>query len=153
MLKEPALVQKEIDKRVKETSKTNPLCNQKSILVKQEAKTMKAMDKLLDAYQEGLIPIDQLRKRMPELQKRVNETIKQIQDIQAHEVTYGERLELLDFTSFTKQLELNLEDVDILTKRKIMKLLIKEIVVDSETIHIHHSIPVREVENESKKKL
>jgi site-specific DNA recombinase len=152
LLKEPELVQKEIDKRVAETRKTNPMLIQKAFLKKQEAKSMKAMDKLLDAYQEGLISIDQLRKRMPELQKRVNETIRQIQDIQAHEVTYGERLELLDFTSFTKQLELNLEDVDIQTKRKTMKLLIKEIVVDSETIHVHHSIPVRGVENGNQKK-
>lgn len=152
LLQEPELVQKEIDKRVTETRKTNPMLIQKAFLEKQEAKTMKAMDKLLDAYQEGLIPIDQLRKRMPELQKIVNETVKQLHDIQIHETTLGNQLELLDVTAFTKQMEHNLEDVDILTKRKIMKLLIKEIVVDSETIHIHHSIPVREVENESKKK-
>jgi site-specific DNA recombinase len=89
---------------------------------------------------------------MPDLQKRVSETVKQIQDIQTHEITLGKQLELLDFTNFTKQMEHNLDGLDIQAKRKVMKLLIKEIIVDSETINIRHSIPIKEVKNESKKK-
>jgi len=152
LLREPALIQKEIDKRIAETKKTDPILNQKTFLEKQKAKSIKAMDKLLDAYQEGLIPIGQLRKRMPELQKRVNETTKQIQNIQTHEITLGQQLELLDITAFTKQMDHKLEELDIQAKRKIIKLLIKEILVDSETIHIRHSIPVREVKNGGEKK-
>lgn len=152
LLQQPALIQKEIDKRMAETKKKDPMLSQKAFLEKQKAKLMKSMDKLLDAYQEELIPIDQLRKRMPDLQKRVNETVKQIQDIQTHEITLGKQLELLDITAFTKQMEYNLESLGIEAKKKIMKLLIKEIVVDSETIHIRHSIPVREVKHESEKK-
>jgi len=152
LLREPALIQKEIDKRIAETKKADPILNQKTFLEKQNNKLMKAMDKLLDAYQEGLIPLEQLRKRMPDLQKRVSETVKQIQDIQTHEITLGKQLELLDFTNFTKQMEHNLDGLDIQAKRKVMKLLIKEIIVDSETINIRHSIPIKEVKNESKKK-
>lgn len=147
LLQQPALIQKEIDKRIAETKKANPMLNQKTVLEKQKTKSMKAMDKLLDAYQEGLIPIEQLRKRMPDLQKRVNESIKQIQNIQPHEITLGKQLELLDITAFAKQMEHRLDELDIHAKRKIMKMLIKEILVDHETIHIHHSIPVREVKN------
>lgn len=152
LLREPALIQKEIDKRIAETKKTDPMLSQKTLLEKQKTKLMKAIDKLLDAYQEGLIPIEQLRKRMPELQKRVNETVKQIQDIQTYEITLGKQLELLDITTFTKQMEQNLDGMDIQAKRKIMKLLIKEIIVDSETIHIRHAIPIKEVKNEGEKK-
>lgn len=128
------------------------MLNHMAFLEKQKTKSMKAMDKLLDAYQEGLIPIEQLRKRMPWLQKRVNETIKLIQDIQTHEITLGKQLELLDIATFTQQMEHNLEDLDIQAKRKVIKSLIKEIIVDSKTIHIRHSIPIREVKNEGEKK-
>ena len=152
LLQEPALIQKEIDKRITETKKADPMLNQMAFLEKQQAKSMKAMDKLLDAYQEGLIPIEQLRKRMLELQKRVNETVKQIQHIQTQEITLEKQLELLDIATFTKQIRHNLEKLDILDKRNIMKLLVKKIVVDYETIHIHHSIPVREVKHEEEKK-
>jgi len=152
LLQEPALIQKEIDKRITETKKADPMLNQMAFLEKQKAKSIKAIDKMLDAYQEGLIPIDQLRKRMPELQKRINETVKQIQNIQTQEITLEKQLELLDIATFTKQMRHNLENLDILDKRKIMKLLVKNIVVDYETIHIHHSIPVREVKHEEEKK-
>ena len=116
LLQEPALIQREIDKRIGETKKVDPMLNQKVFLEKQKAKSIKAMDKLLDAYQEGLIPIEQLRKRIPELQKRVNETVKQIQDIQIHEITLGKQLELLDIAAFNQQMEHNLEDFDIPAK-------------------------------------
>ena len=152
LLREPARIQNEIDKRITETKKVDPILNQKVLLENQKAKLIKAMDKLLDAYQEGLMPIEQLRKRMPGLQKRVNETVKQVQDIQTHEITLNKQLELLDMTTFVKQMEHNLENLDIQDKRKIMKLLVKQIVVDHETIHIHHAIPAKEVEQEYEKK-
>jgi site-specific DNA recombinase len=152
LLRKPELIQKEIDKRIAETQKADPMLNQKVLLEKQKPKLMKAMDKLLDAYQEGLIPIEQLRKRMPNLQKRINQTVKQIQNIQTHEITLGKQLELLDITAFAKEMENNLDELDIQAKRKIMKLLIKEIIVDSETIHIRHSIPFKEVKNGGEKK-
>jgi site-specific DNA recombinase len=152
LLQQPALIQNEIAKRVADTKKGDPMLNQKTFLEKQKVKAMKAMDKLLDAYQEGLIAIGQLRKRMPALQAKVNETTKQLQEIHAHEITLGKQFELLDITTFTKQMEDNLEDLDIFAKRKIMKLLIKEIRVDSDTIHIQHSIPLREVKHEDEKK-
>lgn len=41
-------------------------------MLRQRNKLSQSMDKLLDAYQEGLITIVQLRNRMPELQKRIN---------------------------------------------------------------------------------
>ncbi|MDZ7608516.1 MAG: hypothetical protein U5K79_23690 [Cyclobacteriaceae bacterium] len=90
---------------------------------------------------------------MPDLQKRINETIKQLQDIQTHEITLGEKFELLDFRMFTKEMENNLENLNIPDKRKIIKLLVKEILVDHETIHIRHSIPVREVKHGDEKKV
>jgi len=152
LLRQPALIQQEINKRVAETKQSDPMLNQKTFLEKQKAKAIKAMDKLLDAYQEGLIAIGQLRKRMPELQRKVNETTKQLQEIHTHEITLGNQLELLDITTFTKQMANNLVDLDIFDKRKIMKLLIKEIQVDSETIHIKHSIPLREAKHEGEKK-
>jgi site-specific DNA recombinase len=152
LLQDPALIQKEIDKRVAETKKTEPMLNQKAFLEKQKHKLTTAIDKLLDAFQEGLLPLEQLRKRMPDLQKRISETVKQIKDIQTHEITLGKHLELLDITSFTKQMQHKMEDIDILEKRKIMKLVIKEILVDSDTIHIRHSIPIREVNDGGEKK-
>jgi len=148
----PALVQKEIDKRVQETKRLNPHINQKTSLLKQKSKLTQAMDKLLDAYQEGLIPLDQLRKRMPELQKRVNTTDKELENLDTYELSLDNRLNLLDVRSFTDQLHKNIDQLNIIDKRKVLKLLVKEILVGEDNIIIKHSIPLKEQENVGQEK-
>ena len=152
LLQDPALIQKEIDKRIQETKKSNPLIDQKSVLLKQKSKLSRAMDKLLDAYQEGLMPLDQLRKRMPELQKRTTSTEKELANLEAHELALDNRLQLLDVASFTKKLHQNINHLDIKDRRKIVKLLIKEILVGEDSIEIKHSIPVKEAKNTDQEK-
>ncbi|MDZ7608595.1 MAG: hypothetical protein U5K79_24100 [Cyclobacteriaceae bacterium] len=89
--------QKEVNKRIAEAKKADPMLNQKAFLGKQKAKSMKAMDKSLDAYQEGLTPIDQLRKRMPDLQKGSMKPLRNSYRIYKHtKCTLGEKFELLD---------------------------------------------------------
>jgi len=152
LLQDPALVQKEIDKRVQETKRLNPHINQKTSLLKQKSKLTQAMDKLLDAYQEGLIPLDQLRKRMPELQKRVNTTDKELENLDTYELSLDNRLNLLDVRSFTDQLHKNIDQLNIIDKRKVLKLLVKEILVGEDNIIIKHSIPLKEQENVGQEK-
>jgi site-specific DNA recombinase len=152
LLQDPALIQKEIDKRIQVTKKSDPIIDQKSVLLKQKTKLSKAMDKLLDAYQEGLMPLDQLRKRMPELQKRTTTTEKELANLEAHELALDNRLKLLDVASFTKKLHQNINQLDIKDRRKIVKLLIKEILVGEDSIEIKHSIPVKEAENTDREK-
>ena len=152
LLQDPAMIQKEIDKRIQEAKKLDPLLNQKTVLLKQQSKLSKAMDKLLDAYQEGLIPIDQLRRRMPELQKRTTTVEKELSNLAANELALDNRLQLLDVVSFTEKLYQNTTQLDIENKRKIVKLLIKEILVGEDSIEIKHSIPVKKAENTDQEK-
>ena len=110
------------------------------------------MDKLLDAYQEGLITIAQLRIRMPELQKRVNATEKELENLKNHELALDQRLQYLDAQSFTDQLGVNVNQLDIKEKKKILRLLVKEVVVGDDIIDIRHSIPLKEAKNEQNEK-
>ncbi|UKJ06125.1 recombinase family protein [Solitalea lacus] len=152
LLQDPTLIQREVEKRVAETKNTSPLLHQKASFEKQRGKAVQAMDKLLDAYQEGLIPIAQLRKRMPELQKRVNTIEKDLEQLKAHELALDQRLQLLDVASFTNQIDQNLHQLDIKEKKKILRLLVKEIIVGDDLIDIKHSIPLKEAENENNEK-
>ena len=152
LLEDPALIQREIEKRVEETRKASPVVKQKAAIEKQRTKLSQSMDKLLDAYQEGLITIAQLRKRMPELQKRVNTTEKELENLKTHELALDQRLQLLDVQSFTSQLGQNVNYLDIKEKKKILRLLVKEIVVGDDIIDIRHSIPLKEAKNEQNDK-
>ncbi len=84
---------------------------------------------------------------MPELQKRTTTTERELANLKAHELALDNRLQLLDVASFTEKLHQNINHLDIGDKRKIVKLLIKEILVGEDSIEIKHSIPVKESEN------
>jgi site-specific DNA recombinase len=152
LLKDPTLIQREVDKRAEETRKESPVVKQKTVIEKQRTKTMQSMDKLLDAYQEGLITIAQLRKRMPEMQKRLNTTEKELENLKTYELALDQRLQLLDAKSFTNQLGKNVNLLDIKEKKKILRLLVKEIMVGDDVIDIRHSIPLKEAPNEQNDK-
>ena len=152
LLEDPVLIQREIEKRVEETRQASPVVKQKAAIEKQRTKLSQSMDKLLDAYQEGLITIAQLRKRMPELQKRVNTTEKELENLKTHELALDQRLQLLDVQSFTSQLGQNVNHLDIKEKKKILRLLVKEIVIGDDIIDIRHSIPLKEAKNEENDK-
>jgi site-specific DNA recombinase len=152
LLEDPTLIQREVSKRVEETRKASPVIKQKALIEKQKAKLSQSMDKLLDAYQEGLITIAQLRKRMPELQKRVNTTEKELENLKMHELALDQRLQLLDVQSFTSQLGQNVNQLDIKEKKKILRLLVREVIVGDNIIDIRHSIPLKEGKNEQNDK-
>ena len=152
LLKDPTLIQREVEKRIEETRKESPVVKQKAVIEKQRTKLTQSMDKLLDAYLEGLITIAQLRKRMPELQKRLNTTDKELENLKIHELALDQRLQLLDVQSFTSQLGQNLSLLGIKEKKKILRLLVKEVIVGDDIIDIRHSIPLKEAQNEQNNK-
>jgi site-specific DNA recombinase len=151
LLEDPGLIQREIEKRIEETKKASPVVLQKAAIEKQRSQLTQSMDKLLDAYQEGLVPISQLRRRMPELQKRLNSTDKEIETLKMDELALDQRLQLLDVQSFT-QLQRNIHYLDIKEKKKILRLLVKEVIVGDDIIDIKHSIPLKEGTNEQNDK-
>jgi len=79
----------------------------------------------LDAYQEGLILLLELRKR--------------IQDLQKKEVSIDSELQNLEM--FLSRLHESAEKLDIIARRKILQLVVKEILVGPDNLTIRHSIP------------
>ena len=150
LLQDPSLIQKEMEKRIADIKRVNPVMHQKASLEKQKA--VQAIDKLLDAYQEDLILLAQLRKRMPELQKKVNAIEKDLDNLKVHEMALDQRLQLPDAPSFTSQISQNLNQLDIKEKKKILRLLLTEIIVGDDVIYIKHSIPLKETKNENNEK-
>ena len=75
---------------------------------------------------------------MPELQKRVNTIEKELENLKTHELALDQRLQLLDVQSFTSQLGQNINLQDIKEKKKILRLLVKEIIVGDDIINIRH---------------
>ena len=70
MLEDPQLIRTEIDRRAQQIQDSKPTLIRKETLVKELTRTQKGIDHLLDAYQESLLPLEELRRRIPHLRKK-----------------------------------------------------------------------------------
>jgi site-specific DNA recombinase len=67
LLEDPALVQAEIARRMEEARNADPLRRRQQHLRQQQTRLQNGIERLLTAYQEQLLSLDQLRQRMPTL--------------------------------------------------------------------------------------
>jgi site-specific DNA recombinase len=102
------------------------------------------MERLLTAYQEDLLPLDELRRRMPELRAReqsVRAERQAILDQAADQISFLRLAETL--TAFLQRLRQLAETLEIAERQKVVRLLVKEALIDNDTITIRHSISVQ----------
>ena len=139
------LIRNEIERRLKEIQQSNPTKRKKEVLSKEIARVQKAIEKLLDAYQENLLQLDELRQRMPELRKRERALHAELQGLEAAAVDQRTFLRLAGtMESFLERLRGPAETLDVIERQKVLRLVVKKVLVDRETIRIKHSIPVTE---------
>ena len=145
LLEDPELIRNEIERRLKEIQQSNPTKRKKDVLSKEIVRIRKAIEKLLDAYQEDLLQLDELRQRMPELRKREKALHAELQSLEAAAVDQRTFLRLAGtMESFLARLRRTAETLDVQERQKVLRLVVKEVLVDRETIRIKHSIPVTE---------
>ena len=145
LLEDPNLIQQEIKKRSEQAANSDPIRIRKERLIKQKIKLTKSIDKLLDAYQEHLITLEELRKRIPILRKREATLDAELNSLQAKSLYQDQNQNTIrNIENFLAQLRLNAKEMDIKNKKKILQLLVKEILIEGNSIIINHSIKVKE---------
>jgi site-specific DNA recombinase len=144
LLENPDLIRTEIERRVEEVRDSNPTKVRKETLLRQMKRTQKGIDRLLDAYQESLLPLEELRKRIPELRKREAALKSELQTLETRAMDQEKYRELArSLEEFLSRLRQSAKNLDVITKQKILRLLVKEIFVDpDDTLTIKHSIPI-----------
>ena len=101
------------------------------------------MDRLLTAYQEDLLSIDELRRRMPDLRKREQTLHVELLSILNQTNDRAVYLRLAEtLSSFLARLRTAADTLDIEGRQRIVRLVIKEILVGNDAIIIRHSIPL-----------
>src|SRR5271169_1167506 len=146
LLEDPDLIQRELDRRLAAARTSDPTRLREKALQRELTRTRKAIDRLLTAYQEELLSLDELRRRMPELRQRehasqteLNSILDQISD----RAIYLRLAETL--SDFLTRLRTSADTLDVQERQRIVRLVIKDILVGDETIVIRHSIPLSSV--------
>lgn len=143
LLENPVLIREEIDKRYRDALNSTATQQKKETINKDFSRVNNGVKKLLDAYQEGLITLCELRQRMPELRKRESSLTKELQNLEAKEMDKNRFLELeMKIDDFLKCLRKSSKSMNVLERQKVIRLIVKEILVGKEKIIIRHSIPV-----------
>src|SRR5438128_10026587 len=143
LLEDPELIQTEIDRRRETAQKADRLRKRDEVLRREQARVEKSSERLVTAYPEGLLTLPQLRQRMPLLQKQTQAVESELQSLQMAAVDEAKYLQLAEsLAGFRSKLRVRAEVVDIAVRQQILRLLVKEILVGSDTITLRHSIPI-----------
>ena len=90
----------------------------------------KNSERLVTAYQEGLVTLAQLRQRMPALQKQAQAVGSELQSLKMAAVDEAKYLQLAEsLAGFRSKLRLRAETLDIAVRQQILRLLVKEVLV------------------------
>jgi site-specific DNA recombinase len=143
LLEDPGLIQTEIGRRREAAQKADPLRKREEELRREQARVEKSSERLVTAYQEGLLTLSQLRQRMPTLQKQTQAVESELQSLKMAAVDEARYLQLAESLSgFRSKLRVRAEVLDIAVRQQILRLLVKEVLVGSDTITLRHSIPI-----------
>ena len=143
LLEDPALVKAEIDRRLEAARVSDPNQQREADLRHRLIRVRKGIDRLVTAYQEESITIDELRDRTPELRRQEQALHRELQsavDRAQDRETYLRLAETL--TDFLARLRSSAETLDIAERQRIVRLLVKEVLVTEDKITIRHSIPI-----------
>jgi site-specific DNA recombinase len=142
-LEDPTLIQTEIDRRMEEAKKADPLRQREAHLHREQLRLQKNIDRLVTAYQEELVTLEQLRRRMPELRRQEHAAHSELQSLQMAAEDQSRYLRLADtLGDFRARLRATADKLNVAARQKILRLLVKEILVGTNTITIRHSIPL-----------
>jgi len=143
LLEDPALIQQELDRRLAAARTSDPTRKREQSLQRELSQVDKGIERLLTAYQEELLSLEQLRERMPMLRQRQQALRAELQAITDQANDRAAFLRLAEtLTAFLTRLRSAAENLSVTERQKIVRLLVKEILVGEDTITIRHSIPI-----------
>ena len=144
LLADPALIRSEINKRLEQDRTVDPATAQRRRLDIGLAKATTAISRLIGAYQEELISLDELRTRIPELRARETGLRHQVDALESQLADREVYLKLADnLEDFLTGLRDKTITATVTERQRVLRLLVKDVLVGPEKITIRHSIPVR----------
>lgn len=141
LLYNPDLVEQELYRRARETSNTTEIEQHEITLKKEIVKLSNENDRLLDAYQSGIVELKELKKRSCEIDGRRKGFEKDLKNLQALKFETENRVEFSDlFGKILKRMETKGNNLSLDEKRKLTRLLVEQVVVHTNKIELVHCV-------------
>ena len=142
LLEDPALIQAELTRRVEAARASNPAKHHQDRLEHDLKQAQRGLERLLTAYQEDLLSLDELRRRMPEIRQRETRLKAELEAQVAQLADQATYLRLAHtLREFLDRLHRQAQNLGVMEQQRILRLLVKEVIVGQDSITIRHSIP------------
>jgi site-specific DNA recombinase len=143
LLEDGTLIQAEIDRRKEAARNTDPRRQRSETLRREQTRLGNSLERLITAYQEGLLSLAQLRHRIPELNKKSQAVESELQSLETAAVDQARYLQLAEsLDGFRNKLRARAMTLDVGERQQILRLLVKEVLVAADSLTIRHSIPL-----------
>jgi site-specific DNA recombinase len=144
LLADPALIRAEIGRRLEQARTSDPVTRQRARLETALAKASKSVTAMIEAYSEQLVTIDELRAKVPHLRAREANLRSQLEALDVQAADRDAYLRLADgLDGFLAQLRGRAATASPDERRRVLKLLVKDVLIGPEKITIRHRIPAR----------
>ena len=145
LLAGPALIRTEIARRLEQARTSDPVTRQRTQIELALAKAGTSVTAMVEAFSEQLVTIDELRAKMPQLRARQASLRGQLDALDAQAADRDAYLKLADdLEGFLARLRGSAATAATEDRRRILRLLVKDVLIGPEKITIRHRIPVRE---------
>lgn len=143
LLEDPTLVETELARRREAARQADPTRQRLDELTREHTRVTQAMDRLVTAYQQDLVTLEDLRARMPALRTQEQTLTAERQALETAAIDQARYLRLSEsLHEFRTKLRARAETLDITVQQQIVRLLIKEIRIGPDAITICHSLPI-----------
>jgi site-specific DNA recombinase len=140
LLRQPDRLQRELERRLAQPASTDEADYCAATLVQLKGR----LARLLDAYEHGYLEQSEFVERSTRVKERLVREEDAHQRLQEVERRASElRLIVGQLDTFADQVAQGLATADFATKRKLLRLLIHRIEVDTDEIHIIYKVPLR----------
>jgi site-specific DNA recombinase len=143
LLEDPTLVQAELDRRLDAARHADPCRQRVDDLTRQQTRLAHSMERLVTAYQQELVTLDELRDRMPALRTQQQVLVAERESLELASADQARYLHLSEtLTDFRATLRARSDTLDVGARQQIVRLVVKEIRVGLDALTICHSLPV-----------
>jgi site-specific DNA recombinase len=142
LLEDPTLVQAELDRRLAAARQGDPCRQRLDDLTRQATRLGQSIERLVTAYQQDLVTLDELRDRMPALRTHQQALTAEREAVALASADQARYLRLSEtLSAFRATLRARSDTLDVSQRQTIVRLVITEIRVDLDTLTICHSLP------------
>ena len=144
LLENPELIQREINRRLAAANDTVAARERADALHGELARIATRIRRLLDAYQEEVITLDELRERRAPLQARQRSILCELEALKTAELERGSRLSLATtMERFLQRMREGARSMSLAERQRVVRLLVREVQVAKEEVTVCHSIPIQ----------